>query len=83
MAILFQSPKLKSTKRLPLVLLLFSLCCVAVSQLHAYEGPRSLMVDLLEKTDVVWRDGFPTQLTLEETKKAIEYINDVESISNV
>ena len=82
MAILFQWPKLKSTKRLSLVLLFFSLSCVAVSQLQAYEGPRSLMVDLLEKTDVVWRDGFPTQLTLEETKNAIERLQTVEIRSN-
>ncbi len=82
MAILFQRPIIKSTRRLSLCLLVLIQCCVAASHLHAYEGPRSLMVDLLEKTDVVWRDGFPTQLALDETQNAIERLQTVEIRSN-
>lgn len=44
----------------------------------AYEGPSGLLVDLLEKTDVVWRDGYPTQLTLDELPTAIERLQTVE-----
>ena len=44
----------------------------------AYDGPSGLLVDLLEKTDVVWRDGFPTQLTLDELPSAIERLQTVE-----
>ena len=44
----------------------------------AYEGPSGLLVDLVEKTDVVWRDGFPTQLTLDEIPTAIERLQTVE-----
>ncbi|MDO5308490.1 MAG: alpha-L-rhamnosidase C-terminal domain-containing protein [Planctomycetia bacterium] len=36
------------------------------------------MVDLLEKTDVVWRDGYPTQLTLAEMPTAIERLQIAE-----
>ena len=41
-------------------------------------APTGLLVDLLEKTDVVWRDGYPTQLTLADLPKAVERLQIAE-----
>ncbi len=41
-------------------------------------APTKLLVDLLEKTDVVWRDGYPTQLTLADVPKAVERLQIAE-----
>ncbi|MBP3557676.1 MAG: hypothetical protein J6K20_08250 [Thermoguttaceae bacterium] len=41
-------------------------------------APTKLLVDLLEKTDVVWRDGYPTQLTLADVPKAVERLQVAE-----
>ena len=41
-------------------------------------APSKLLVDLLEKTDVVWRDGYPTQLTLADVPKAVERLQIAE-----
>ncbi len=41
-------------------------------------APTKLLVDLLEKTDVVWRDGYPTQLTLTDVPKAVERLQIAE-----
>ncbi|MBR4834561.1 MAG: hypothetical protein IKU86_09590 [Thermoguttaceae bacterium] len=41
-------------------------------------APTKLLVDLLEKTDVVWRDGYPTQLTLSELPTAVERLQVAE-----
>ncbi len=41
-------------------------------------APTGLLVDLLEKTDVVWRDGYPTQLTLAELPTAVERLQIAE-----
>lgn len=41
-------------------------------------APTKLLVDLLEKTDVVWRDGYPTQLTLADLPKAVERLQIAE-----
>lgn len=35
-------------------------------------APSGLLVDLIEKSDVVWLDGFPSQLTLAEAETAVE-----------
>lgn len=62
-----------------LKVLALSLLFLATSQTaSAQNTPSGLLVDLLEKTDVVWRDGFPTQLTLDETPSAIERLQTVE-----
>lgn len=42
------------------------------------KAPYGLMTDLLEKTDVVWRDGFPTQLQLDEMGNAVERLQIAE-----
>lgn len=42
------------------------------------KAPYGLMTDLLEKTDVVWRDGLPTQLQLDELGSAIERLQIAE-----
>lgn len=41
-------------------------------------APTKLLVDLLEKTDVVWRDGYPTQLTLADVPNAVERLQVAE-----
>ena len=41
-------------------------------------APTGLLVDLLEKTDVVWRDGYPTQLTLADVPTAVERLQVAE-----
>lgn len=41
-------------------------------------APTGLLVDLLEKTDVVWRDGYPTQLTLADVPQAVERLQIAE-----
>ena len=41
-------------------------------------APTKLLVDLREKTDVVWRDGYPTQLTLADVPKAVERLQIAE-----
>lgn len=45
---------------------------------YADEGPTGLMVDLLEHTDVVWRDGLPTQLKIDQLSNVIERIQYAE-----
>ena len=41
-------------------------------------APEGLMVDLLENADVVWRDGFPTQLKIDQLSDVIERVQYVE-----
>ncbi len=60
--------------------LIISLTAFYWSNVHANsaERPFGLLVDLIEKTDVVWRDGFPTQLSLDQIDTAIERVQYVE-----
>lgn len=49
-----------------LYLFLFSI------NLYAMEAPSGLMVDLIERTDQVWMDGYPTNVTLDEIPRSVE-----------
>ncbi len=61
---------------------LFSCMCLFYSHetnsAYADEGPSGLMVDLLEHTDVVWRDGLPTQLKVDQLTGVIERVQYAE-----
>ncbi len=58
--------------------LFFTTAAFSLSAALAYDAPSGLLVDLVEKTDVVWRDGYPTQLAIDETATAIERLQTVE-----
>ncbi len=51
------------------LLLLFSFSGIAMA---GPEAPTGLMTDLLEHTDTVWQDGFPTNVSLENIGTAVE-----------
>ncbi len=65
-----------------LVVLVFSLVILYPfsnsSNCQGTEAPTGLLVDLLEKTDVVWRDGFPTQLSIDNLNDVIERVQYAE-----
>ncbi|MDO5581530.1 MAG: alpha-L-rhamnosidase C-terminal domain-containing protein [Planctomycetia bacterium] len=42
--------------------------------LFAMDAPSGLMVDLIERTDQVWMDGYPANISLEEIPSAVERI---------
>ena len=64
--------------RASLVFLLAASFAFLGANAQGAEAPSGLLTDLLEKTDVVWRDGFPTQLTLDELGTAVERVQIAE-----
>jgi alpha-L-rhamnosidase len=69
----------KSTLKEALFALLFFLLLIFPSpSTNAADTPRGLLVDLLENTDVVWRDGFPTQLSIDQLSDVIERVQYAE-----
>lgn len=59
------------------LLLSFASVCTGEDP-QTINGPHGLMVDLLENTDVVWRDGFPTQLKIDQLDQVIERVQYAE-----
>ena len=73
----------KLSKRIAILLPTLFLCFflffpdMAINS-YASERPDGLMVDLIEHADVVWRDGLPTQLKVDQLSGVIERVQYAE-----
>lgn len=59
-------------------LALFTCASIQAQETETTNAPTGLLVDLLEHTDVVWRDGFPTQLKIDQLDNVIERVQYAE-----
>ena len=55
-------------------------CAVLAFAQYALAGnaPEGLLVDLLRDTDAVWRDGYPTQLKIDQLADVVERVQYAE-----
>ena len=51
--------------------------CALATMASAQPKPFGLMTDLIERTDVVYVNGYPSSMTLEEVSQAIETVEYV------
>ncbi len=69
----------KSANILPVFLFFFLLLSLYdAGNALAINPPYGLMVDLIENTDTVWRDGLPTQLKIDQLTDVIERVQYAE-----